>query len=64
MKAKRLYEMTISELKVEAERYYQAGNTMRAQLCREQITLTYAVVEAFRRSCSQLPQPAAHADQS
>jgi hypothetical protein len=57
MSGKRLYEMTIAELRAEAERYEAAGNEMWATLCREQISLNYRIAEAFQRSCrSPLPQ--------
>lgn len=50
---KRLYEMTISELRAEAERYEAAGNEMWAKLCREQISLNYRIAEAFQESCKR-----------
>ena len=50
-RGKRLYEMTVSELRAEAERYEAAGNEMWATLCRQQIDLNYAIAESFRRSC-------------
>lgn len=49
---KRLYEMTVTELRAEAERYEAAGNEMSGKLCREQIDLNYAIAEAFQRSCA------------
>jgi hypothetical protein len=49
---KRLYEMTIRELRTEAERYGRAGNEMWANLCGEQISLNYRIAEAFQRSCA------------
>lgn len=56
---KRLYEMTVAELRTEAERYELAGNDMWAGLCREQINLNYRIAEAFQRSCaSALPTTA------
>ena len=50
---KRLYELTVSELRAEAERYEQAGNEMWAQMCREAIDLNVRISEAFKRRCSQ-----------
>lgn len=50
-RGKRLYEMTVSELEAEAERYERAGNEMWATLCREQISLNYRIAEAFTESC-------------
>lgn len=56
MKGKRLYEMTVSELRAEAERYEAAGNEMWSTMCRDQINLNYRIAEAFQRSCaSALP---------
>jgi hypothetical protein len=51
LRSKRLYAMTVSELRAQAEEYERAGNVMWAQLCREQIGLNRRVYEAFLRSC-------------
>jgi hypothetical protein len=52
MRGKRLYEMTIAELRTAAEEYERAGNEMWAELCRKQISLNYRIAEAFQRSCA------------
>lgn len=49
MKGKRLYEMTVKELEAEAERYERAGNEMWATMCREQVSLSCRIAEAFKR---------------
>lgn len=59
---KRLYEMTVTELRAAAEEYERAGNEMWAQMCRESISLNYRIAEAFQRSCSGAPQSAPRGD--
>jgi hypothetical protein len=44
---KRLYELTVSELRAEAEHYEQAGNDTLARMCREAADLNIRISEAF-----------------
>ena len=50
---KRLYEMTVPEMRAAAAHYESIGNEMWANLCREQINLHYQIAEAFHRSCQR-----------
>jgi len=56
-RAKLLYEMTVTELEAEAERYERAGNEMWANLCREQISLHRRVAQSFQRRAHSAGAP-------
>jgi hypothetical protein len=55
---KRLYEMTVHELRAEAEAATARGDERRAAECRESIELNYRIAEAFQRRCSADNGPA------
>lgn len=52
MKAKRLYEMTVRELRAEADAARERSDERRAVECEESISLNCRIAEAFQRNCS------------